>query len=124
MNFAIKKLAVIATESKIKNLNYIKDDPKNLLGSNNEVLTVYFVEELMNILGLVEQTETRAELDSKEDVVVTCMGDEDCPPHSPGAEYTKMLSLAGVTYGATLSDYGPVYAGTTKTYNSVLASTW
>ncbi|MDA7763539.1 S8 family serine peptidase [Pelagibacterales bacterium] len=110
--------------SKIKNLNYIKDDPKNLLGSNNEILTVYFVEELMNILGLVQQTETRAELDSKDDVLVTCMDDEDCPPHSPGAEYTKMLSLAGATYGLTLSDYGPIYAGTTNTYDAALAATW
>ena len=72
----------------------------------------------------VQQIETRAELDSNDDILVTCMDDEDCPPHSPGAEYTKMLSLAGITYGATLSDYAPIYAGTTNTYDAALATTW
>jgi hypothetical protein len=109
--------------AKTKNLNYIKDDSQNLL-SNDELLIAYFTDELMTILGLYQESNTHPGLDNEVDTIRTCMDGEDCPPHVPGEEYTKMLSMAGAVYGATLSDYGPMYAGTTKTYNSALATTW
>jgi hypothetical protein len=109
--------------AKTKNLNYIKDDSQNLL-SNDELLIAYFTDELMTILGLYQESNTHPGLDNEVDTIRTCMDGENCPPHVPGEEYTKMLSMAGAVYGATLSDYGPMYAGTTKTYNSALATTW
>ena len=108
--------------NKTKNLNYIKDE-ENILTSD-ELLINYFAEELINIFGLKEEHVNQANLIGNSNDITTCMDGEDCPPHSPGAEYVKMLSLAGIAYGATLSDYGPMYAGTTKTYNTSLATTW
>ena len=108
--------------SKTKNLNYIKDDA-NLL-SSDELLMSYFVEELINVLGLKEENFNRANLIGNSNDITTCMGDENCEEPTEAEKLFKLLPAATFLYGATLSDYAPIYAGTTRTYDSALATTW
>ena len=108
--------------SKTKNLNYIKDDA-NLL-SSDELLMSYFVEELINVLGLKEENFNRANLIGNSNDITTCMGDENCEEPTEAEKLFKLLPAATFLYGATLSDYASILKGTTKTYDASLATTW
>ncbi len=76
--------------SKTKNLNYIKDDA-NLL-SSDELLMSYFVEELINVLGLKEENFNRANLIGNSNDITTCMGDENCEEPTEAEKLFKLLA--------------------------------